>query len=172
MKKRVYGRKLHRTTNERKRLFRNLINSFIERGFLVTTIAKAKSVQPTIEQLITGAKTDSLTSYRQSVSETGQVATAKSLKELGTLFAKRSGGYTRLIRLGSRLGDNAELVRLELVEQLIKPEVEVVIAPKVAEMPVKPETKILPAIKKVVEVSSKKIKKAVVKKSKPKLQKV
>ena len=116
MKKRVYGRKLHRTTNERKRLFRNLINSFIERGFLVTTIAKAKSVQPTIEQLITGAKTDSLTSYRQSVSETGQVATAKSLKELGTLFAKRSGGYTRLIRLGSRLGDNAELVRLELVE--------------------------------------------------------
>src|SRR3990167_9991187 len=169
MKKRVYGRKLHRTTNARKQLFRNLVNSFVERGFLVTTVAKAKSVQPTIEQLITGAKADSLSSYRQSVSETGQVAIAKRLKELGTLFAKRSGGYTRLVRLGNRAGDNAELVRLELVEQLIKPEV--VLAPKIAETPAQSETKVLPATKKMTEVSNKKVKKTVVAKSKSKPKK-
>jgi large subunit ribosomal protein L17 len=123
MKKGVHIRKLNRTSNQRRQLFRHLIAEMGEHGFLVTTEARAKAVKPQFEKLITVAKEDSLTAFRKLVAAVGDVDTAKTLQKLGDLFAKRAGGYTRLIKLGTQSGNNAKVVRMELIEKLILPEI-------------------------------------------------
>lgn len=123
MRKGVHTRKLNRTSNERRQLFRNLIREMSQHGYMVTTEARAKAVKPQFEKLITTAKDDSLVSFRKLVAEAGDVRTAKTLQKLGELFAKRAGGYTRLIKLGSQFGNNAKVVRMELVEKLVTAEV-------------------------------------------------
>lgn len=120
MRKRLSGRKFSRTTNERKRMFRNLVRSLVEQGFLVTSLAKAKSTKPLVEKLVTIARKEGLNSYRRLFQETGLAETAKQLAAYGKLFAKRPGGYTRIIRLGFQAGDNTERVRLEFVEKIEK----------------------------------------------------
>ena len=119
MKKRVSGRKFSRTTNERKQLFRNLIRSVVTKGYVETTVSKAKTIQPILDKLVTRAKENTLASMRHLLAETGDVGVARILTDLGKLFAKRPGGYLRLIRLGVRQGDNTELARLEWVEKLV-----------------------------------------------------
>lgn len=118
MRHSYFGRQLSRTTNERKQLFRNLTKAFIIKGEMVTTLAKAKAVQRDIEKLITLAKNGSFTGFRHLVSFCGDQKTAEKYKNLGQVFISRAGGYTRIIKLGSRSGDNAPLVKLELVEKL------------------------------------------------------
>lgn len=117
MRKRVYGRKLSRDTNERKALFRSLAVGILTHGRIDTTEAKAKAVRPWIEKLVTRSKENSLHSRRTLLSELPNPALVeKLLSSIGPTFAARPGGYTRVIRIGPRLGDNAPIVRLEFVE--------------------------------------------------------
>ncbi len=118
MRKRISGKKLNRTTNARKQLFRQLVKSLADRGRLVTTEAKASAIRPIAEKLVNMAKGQNSTNFRRLVAATSDVETAKKLSDLGKLFTKRPGGYTRILKLGRRNGDGAELVQLEWVEQL------------------------------------------------------
>lgn len=119
MKKRIKQRKLSGTTNQRKALFKNLTGSLVQNGYLVTTLAKAKALQPKLDRLVTRAKETNLTNWRILVSRTDSVKTAKKLFEMGKLFKSRAGGYTRILKLANRQGDNSQMVRLEWVEKII-----------------------------------------------------
>lgn len=123
MRKQYSGVKLSRTSNERRQLFRNLMASVVNHGYIVTSEAKAKAVKPQLEKLVTTAKANSLVSFRKLLKETGNSGVTKKLIELGGLFAKRPGGYMRIIRLHNQKGDNTQVVRLEWVDKLVKPEI-------------------------------------------------
>lgn len=145
MKKGRSLRKLGRTSNERKQLFRNLIREVSAHGYMETSEAKAKALRPQLEKLITTGKDDTLTAFRRLVESVGDVETAKTLQKLGELFKKRPGGYTRLIRLGRQGGDNTSVVRLELVEKLAIADI---ITPQNTDKKIlKPETKKLSSAK-------------------------
>ena len=137
MKKGIRGKKLSRTTNERKQLFRNLIRDTVKHGFITTTLAKAKVVQPQLEKLVTTAKEGTLAHIRRLAAKTGDSETVTKLMEIGKLFAKRPGGYTRIIKMVSRAGDNSTMVRLEWVEKLEK--IEVIEPKKPVHVVTKPE---------------------------------
>lgn len=140
MRKRLSGRKFGRTSNERKQLFRNLIRSMAAQGSIETSLAKAKAIRPQVEKLVTTAKVSGLSVFRRLMQETGTANTAKQLVSYGQLFAKRPGGYTRIVRLGHQQGDNTESVRIEFVEKLEKAVVVPQVAPKTEEKaPVKTE---------------------------------
>jgi large subunit ribosomal protein L17 len=122
MRHNVSGYKLKRDLSARKALFRGLITSVIEHERVVTTVAKAKAVQPLVERMITLAKRDTLHTRRQAakVLETPD-ALKKLFDKLGTRFGQREGGYTRVVRLGNRKGDGAEQAIIELVgSELVK----------------------------------------------------
>lgn len=124
MRHRVSGRKFSLDHNKRKTLFKNLINSLVVSGQIKTTEAKAKSIRRLVEKLITKGKQQTLHSRRLIAAFLqNQKAVNKIVDELGPLFKKRPGGFTRIIHLGNRRGDAAPMVRLELVE---KPVVKVV----------------------------------------------
>src|SRR2546429_4690330 len=119
MRKRVYGRRLSRTTNERKALFRSLAVALFTHGRIDTTEAKAKAVRPWVEKLVTRSKSDDLSSRRLLLSDLPNQKIVNSLiTSIGPTFSSRPGGYTRLTRLGHRFGDNAPMVRLEFVEEI------------------------------------------------------
>lgn len=121
MRKAVYGYRLSRDTNQRKALFRGLMNALILREGIETTITKAKAIQGPFEKLITKAKDNTITARRALISELAMENTAAKMVELiGPRFKDRNGGYTRIIKIGPRHGDNAMMVRLEFVEE-IKP---------------------------------------------------
>jgi large subunit ribosomal protein L17 len=122
MRHRVGGFKLKRPVDSRNSLLRNLCTSVIESERMVTTVTKAKAVRPLVEKMITLAKKDTLASRRQAAMT---LRTPKALKKLfdtlGTRFGQRSGGYTRITRLGPRKGDGAEVAMIELVgSELVK----------------------------------------------------
>src|SRR6201996_6211376 len=122
MKHKVSGYKLKRDAGSRKALLKGLVTSVIEHERVITTIPKAKAVQPLVEKMITLAKRDTLHSRRQAASF---LTTPKSVQKLfdtlGSRFGQRTGGYTRITRLGNRRGDGAELAMLELVgSELVK----------------------------------------------------
>lgn len=111
-------RKLGRTSSHRLAMFRNQLASLIESERIVTTLPKAKELRPLIEKLITLAKTDSVHARRQaakSVPDDGLIA--KLFDTIGPRFSTRPGGYTRILKLGQRRGDAAEMAILELVER-------------------------------------------------------
>ncbi|MFN0059425.1 MAG: 50S ribosomal protein L17 [Planctomycetota bacterium] len=113
MRHRVAGRKLSRTSAHRRALSRNLmlglLVEFDRKGFIVTTREKAKFVQPHVEKLISLARTKSLANIRRAISLLQSKELVKKLfDEIGPYYAKRPGGYTRVVRLARRrLGDNA-----------------------------------------------------------------
>jgi len=118
----VSGYKLKRSIGARKALFKGLVTSVIEHERVVTTVPKAKAIQPLVEKMITLAKRDTLHSRRQAAAflETPD-AVKKLFDKLGTRFGQRNGGYTRVVRLGNRKGDGAEQAMLELVgSELVK----------------------------------------------------
>jgi large subunit ribosomal protein L17 len=160
MRKRVFGRRLSRDTNERKALFRTLAVSFITHGRIDTTEAKAKAVRPFIEKLVTQSKVDSLNSRRNLLSRLPNTQIVeKLLTSVGPTFVKRPGGYTRLTRLGPRLGDNAPIVRLEFVEEL-KPSPEkkpTKFATKKANSKIKAEAATKTPVKKPTRVAKSKL---------------
>lgn len=101
----------------RKALFRNLLTSFFEKGEIKTTLAKAKAVQPQAEKLITLARKKNLASHRRILAIlTKKRVYRKLIEETLPSFENISSGYTRIVKLGPRLGDKAEMARLELVE--------------------------------------------------------
>lgn len=119
----VFGRKLNRTANERKRLFKNLVRSLILTGNIKTTLAKAKAVQPLVEKLVTKAKENSLVTRRLLLHELNDNRTVdKLLKDIGPLFKSRAGGYTRILKLINQEGDNAVKVSLSFTENVINSE--------------------------------------------------
>jgi large subunit ribosomal protein L17 len=122
MRHRVGGFKLKRNVADRRALLRNLATSVIEVERITTTVPKAKAVKPLVEKLITLAKEGTLHSRRQAASFLQTPASLKKLfDKLGPRFGQRKGGYTRVVRVGPRKGDGAELAILELVgSELVK----------------------------------------------------
>lgn len=124
MRHRVSGRKLSLNTHQRKALFKNLINALVIHGQIKTTEARAKAIRGLVEKLITKGKKQTLHARRLIAAflQNNQ-AVNKVVDELAPLFKKREGGFTRIIRLGNRHGDNAPIVKIELVESpQVKPE--------------------------------------------------
>ena len=114
----MVNRKLGRTSSHRLALFRNQLASLIEHERIVTTLPKAKELRPLAEKLITLARNDSVHNRRQAARQVADDALiAKLFDTIGPRFATRPGGYTRIIKLGSRRGDAAERAILEFVER-------------------------------------------------------
>jgi len=116
------GYKLKRNISSRRSLLRGLVTSVIEQERVITTVPKAKAAKPLVEKMITLAKEDSLHARRQAAAFLVTPASVQKLfDKLGTRFGQRSGGYTRVVRLGWRKGDGAEQAMLELVgSELVK----------------------------------------------------
>lgn len=111
-------RKLGRPTDQRKAMLRNLVTSFLksEDGRIMTTEMRAKEVRSLAEKMITFAKKGDLHSRRQVLSfVTEEAVVDKLFKDIAPKYADRNGGYTRIVKMGPRRGDAAEVVILELV---------------------------------------------------------
>ncbi len=117
MRHRRAGKKLGRDSAHRKALYSNLAGQLIEHGRIKTTTAKAKAVKPFAEQMITLGKRGDLHARRLALAELrSQDVVHQLFSEVAPRFADRPGGYTRIVRLGPRNGDSAEMVYLELVD--------------------------------------------------------
>jgi large subunit ribosomal protein L17 len=146
MRHSVFGRKFSRTKNERRRLFAGLVRDLLIRDRITTTVAKAKAVQPIIEKLITKAKKGTEAHKRQVVAVlTDRPLTEALFEQAKTRFASRTSGFTRIIKVGKRLGDATDTAMLSFVDEKIVTEV---IKPKKAgaepvtkEAPVKAQKK-------------------------------
>jgi large subunit ribosomal protein L17 len=111
------GKKLGRDASHRKALYANLAGSLIEHGRIKTTEAKAKAVKPFAEQMITLGKRGDLHARRLALAELrSQDVVHVLFAEVAPRFADRPGGYTRIVKLGPRQGDAADMVFLELVD--------------------------------------------------------
>jgi large subunit ribosomal protein L17 len=116
MRHRVGGRKLGRKTPHRISMFRNLVTSLLEHERIRTTLPRAKSIRPLAERMITLGKRETLHARRQALAFIKDPAVvAKLFSTLAPRFADRSGGYTRIIRLGFRDGDGAQMALVELI---------------------------------------------------------
>lgn len=110
------NRKLGRTTDQRKAMLRAMVTYLLENGQIKTTITRAKEVAPVAEKMITLAKDNTLVSYRQALGFiTKEDVANKLFKEIGPKYADRNGGYTRIVRIGPRRGDAAEMAIIQLV---------------------------------------------------------
>ena len=117
MRHNVSGRKLNRTPAHRKMLYRNLVTALFKHERIQTTVPKAKEARIVAEKLITKAKKGDLHSRRMAARKVMEPAVLQKLfAEIGPRYADRSGGYTRIMRMGPRRGDNAEIAILELVD--------------------------------------------------------
>ncbi len=117
MRHKVAGRGLGRSSSHRRALYRNLVTDLLDYEKITTTEAKAKEVRGLAEKMITLGKEGGLSSRRQAIAFIfDKKVVNKVFDDLAPRFAERLGGYTRLTKLGRRLGDGAAMVRLELVE--------------------------------------------------------
>lgn len=118
MRHRLVTKKLNRPKASREALKKALCISFFEHERITTTEAKAKYIKPFVERLISTGKKNTLAQRRQLISTLGNEKTAnKILTKISPRFAKRAGGYTRIIRLGQRQGDGSPMVSLQLVDE-------------------------------------------------------
>ena len=109
-------RKLGRSTDQRRAMLRSLVTSFLKYGKISTTITRAKETKNLAEKMITLAKRGDLHSRRQALAFVTEEAVVKDLFEnIAPKYAERNGGYTRILRMGPRRGDGAEVAILELV---------------------------------------------------------
>lgn len=110
------SRKLGRATSHRKAMLRALVTFLLEKGKIETTVSRAKEVRCMAEKMITLGKNNSLHSKRQALAYiTKEEVTKKLFDEIGPRYADRSGGYTRIVKIGPRRGDAAEMAIIELV---------------------------------------------------------
>ena len=118
MKHNITHRKLNRTSSHRKALLMNLSNALIKHEQITTTLPKAKELRPFVEKIITLGKNGDLESRRKAVAI---LQDQKNTKKIFDVFAdrykERSGGYTRIIKIGNRFGDNAPTAVIELVDR-------------------------------------------------------
>ena len=118
MKHNITYRKLNRTTSHRKALLMNLSNSLIKHEQITTTLSKAKELRPFVEKIITLGKKGDLVSRRKAISILqDQKNTKKIFDVISERYKERSGGYTRIIKVGNRFGDNAPTAIIELVDR-------------------------------------------------------
>ena len=118
MKHNITHRKLNRTTSHRKALLMNLSNSLIKHEQITTTLSKAKELRPFVEKIITLGKKGDLVSRRKTISILqDQKNTKKIFDVISQRYKERSGGYTRIIKVGNRFGDNAPTAIIELVDR-------------------------------------------------------
>lgn len=109
-------RKLGRPTDQRKAMLRNLVTSLLENGRIETTLPKAKETRSITEKMITLGKRGDLHARRQALAYiTKEEVVKKLFDEISPKYADRNGGYTRILRIGPRRGDAAEMVILELI---------------------------------------------------------
>jgi len=112
----VKGRKLRRTSAHREMLLRNLVTSLLEKERITTTVAKAKETRPLAEKVITLGKRGTLHARRQVLRVvTKEEAATRLFDIVAPRFTERPGGYTRIVKIGPRKGDGAEMAVLELV---------------------------------------------------------
>ena len=110
------NRKLGRTSDQRKAMLRAMVTYLLENGQIKTTVTRAKEVAPVAEKMITLAKTNNLASYRAAMAYiTKEDVANKLFKEIGPKYAERNGGYTRIVKIGPRRGDAAEMAIVQLV---------------------------------------------------------
>ena len=111
-------RKLNRTSAHRKAMLRNMMNSLIEHEAIKTTVPKAKELRRVVEPMITLAKVDSVANRRLAFARLRDDASvAKLFTNLGPRYNSRPGGYTRILKMGFRVGDNAPMAFVELVDR-------------------------------------------------------
>lgn len=109
-------RRLGRPTDHRMLMLRNLVTSLLDKGKIVTTITRAKEARSLAEEMITLAKKGDLHSRRRALAFVTDETVVKNLfDKIGPKYADREGGYTRIVKIGPRRGDAAEMVILELV---------------------------------------------------------
>jgi large subunit ribosomal protein L17 len=112
----VKGKRLRRNTAHRRAQLRNLVTSFLEKERIRTTLAKAKATRPLAEKMITLAKKNTLHARRQALRFIFKKTVVKKLfDEIGPRFSERPGGYTRIVKVGPRAGDGADMAILELI---------------------------------------------------------
>ncbi len=172
MRKHYFGRQFKRDSNERKSLFRNLLNSLVLHDRIRTTEAKAKAIKGDADKLVTKVKTKNDTAYQVLTRIVNHEAAQKLINDIAPRFATRNGGYTRITRADKRINDNAQMVILEWTEGSAKlqPKADRPLDEKVKKAAVKKVAKaVKPVEKKVVEkkpVVKKAVKKPVKKASK------
>ena len=114
-------RKLNKTSEHRKALFKNMLNSLIKYEQIITTLPKAKLIKPQAEKLITLGKKKNLTNTRVLISKLQDKTNAnKVLNTLSKRYEKRAGGYTRIVKAGYRYGDNSPMAVIEFVDRDIE----------------------------------------------------
>jgi len=124
MRHKLAGKRLGRTTNQRKALMKNLATALLTSERIETTLVKAKELRRFVEPFITLAKTDSVANRRLAMARLGSKSIVQKLfaEEFRARFSERPGGYTRILKLGHRLGDAADMAIIELVDYTL-PEV-------------------------------------------------
>ena len=109
-------RKLGKTSAQRKALLRQQVTDLLANGKMETTFYRAKEVQPVVEKMITLGKKGDLAAYRKALSFiTKEDVANKLFKEIAPKYADRNGGYTRIVKIGPRRGDAAEMAIIELI---------------------------------------------------------
>ena len=112
------NKKLNRTSEHRKALLKNMLNSLVKYEQIKTTLPKAKFLKPEADKLITIGKKNSLQTTKQLVSKLQDINSANKVKKtLSKRYEKRNGGYTRIIKAGFRYGDNAPMAIIEFVDR-------------------------------------------------------
>lgn len=120
MRKKVFGRKLSRDRGSRTALFRALVRSMVQHGKIVTTKAKAKAIQPAIEKLVSVSKSKDIAVIRRVFSYLGNDKRTVEIlfNNIAKSFQNRKSGFTRVINLPRRMGDFAEMVRMEWTDNI------------------------------------------------------
>lgn len=108
------NRKFGREKNQRAALLSSLAQSLIQKGRIKTTLAKAKEVRPLVEKMVTRSKKDTLQSRRMLTAQLGE-RTAQKLIKTASAYKERPGGYLRIVKMGPRMGDAAEMALIEFV---------------------------------------------------------
>jgi len=118
MRHKLAHRKLNRTSEHRKAMFQNMVNSLIKYEQITTTLPKAKELKPIIDKVITLSKKKSLQSKKNLFSKLqSKTSVDKLLNTLSTRYTKRNGGYCRVLKTGFRYGDDAPMAIIELVDR-------------------------------------------------------
>ena len=135
MRHRLGHKKLNRTSEHRKALIKNMLNSLVKYEQITTTLPKAKVLRPEAEKLITIGKNDTLANTKRLISRLQNIDTVNKIrKTLSKRYVARKGGYTRIIKAGFRYGDNAPMAVIEFVDRDIE-------AKKIDKKKNKPENK-------------------------------
>jgi len=118
MRHRMANKKLNRTSEHRKALLKNMLNSLIKYEQITTTLPKAKFLKPQADKIITLGKKETLQTTKMLMSKLQDITSANKVKKtLSKRYEKRKGGYTRIIKAGFRYGDNAPMAVIEFVDR-------------------------------------------------------